>query len=155
MLAFFQNLPLCFAPVIHISWVYSPLLQFELVDEDETINPSLVNGYINVLNSWASRTQNVHTTGIKWSLPVTFQKVLFNRGRKKNIGFLIYVKPNQEWCDTPMILARGKQPDNDLKFQASLSYPLYKQQTEMYFWSKDIVRQLKKSLLYAGIAWLL
>lgn len=42
------------APVVHIS------------SEDEAINPSMVNGYRNVMKSWISTTQSVHTTGIKW-----------------------------------------------------------------------------------------
>lgn len=41
--------------------------------EDETINPSMVNGHRNVMKSWTSTTQSVHTTGIKWHILLSFQ----------------------------------------------------------------------------------
>jgi len=56
------------------------------------------------MNSWVSRTQNAHTTGIKWYFALSLQIVRFNiRSEKK--GFNIHFKPNWEWRHTPMILA--------------------------------------------------
>lgn len=57
------------------------------------------------MNSWVSRTQNVHTTGIKWYFALSLQIVRFNIRSEKKKGFNIHFKPNWEWRHTPMILA--------------------------------------------------
>lgn len=45
------------------------------------------------MNSWVSRTQNVHTTGIKWYFALSLQIVRFNiRSEKKRIQYSFQAK---------------------------------------------------------------